>query len=70
MIQYFLQHWPLFVQLGKTCVAPALWDVFDALVGSFRLLTQSRQLSIRDTFAYCHTIALSYQKQKRTSCAD
>ena len=67
MILYFLQHCSLLVMIAKTYLAGAFVLYFNTLAAILQVLIQGRQLSIRDTFAYCQTIALSqYQNKKET----
>ncbi|HMG92480.1 MAG TPA: hypothetical protein VK589_20620 [Chryseolinea sp.] len=67
MILYFLQHCPFLVLLAKTYFAGAFSQYFNALTALIQVLIQGRQLSIRDTFFYYQTIALSHhQNKKRT----
>ena len=72
MILYFLQHCPLLVMIAKTYPdnyrdVGAFAQYFNTLAAFLQVLIQGRQLSIRDTFVYCQTIALSqYQNRKET----
>lgn len=71
MILYLLQHCPYFIVLVKTYFAGSFPQYFNTLVGFIHVLNQRRQLSIRDTLAYCHAIALShYQNKKRNTCVN
>jgi hypothetical protein len=71
MILYFLQHCHLLVIIAKTHFAGSFAQYFNTLAAFLQVLIQGRQLSIRDTFVYCQTIALSqYQNKKRSTCVN
>ena len=71
MISYLLQHCPLFLLLAKTYFAPVVWRLSKVLKAFLHVLSQGRQLSIRNIFYKSHTIALSYhQNKKRNTCAN
>ena len=74
MILYFLQHCSLLVMIAKTNPdnyrdAGAFAQYFNTLAALVQVLIQGRQLSIRDTFAYCQTIALSQYQNKKEAHA-
>ena len=69
MILYFLPHCPLLVTIAKTHVAGSFAQYFNTLAAIVQVLIQGRQLSIRDTFAYCQTIALSHHQNKKETHA-
>jgi hypothetical protein len=74
MILYFLQHCPPLVIMAKTYPdnyrdAGTFALYFNTLAGIVQVLIQGRQLSIRDTFAYCQTIALSQYQIKKEAHA-
>jgi hypothetical protein len=69
MILYFLQHCPLLVIMAKTYFAGTFALYFNTLAATVQVLIQGRQLSIRDTFAYCQTIALSQYQNKKEAHA-
>lgn len=69
MILYFLQHGPLLVAMAKAHFAGAFAQYFNTLAAFLQVLIQGRQLSIRDTFAYCQIIALSHYHNKKLTHA-
>jgi hypothetical protein len=69
MIFYLLQHCPHSIVLAKAHYAEVFSTHFNALAAFIQVLIQGRQLSIRDTFAYCQTIALSQYHNKKLTHA-
>jgi hypothetical protein len=55
--------------MEKTHFAGAFAPYFNTLAAFLQVLIQGRQLSIRDTFIYCQTIALSQYQNKKEAHA-
>ena len=69
MILYLFQHCSLFALIVNVYLAPVLSRFFNTAMTLLQVLNQSRQLSIRDTFVYCQTIALSQYQNKKEAHA-
>jgi len=69
MMLYLLQHGLHLMVLAKTYFAGGFSLYFNALAAFIQVLSQGRQLSIRDTFAYCHAITLFHHQNKKETHA-